>query len=86
MDCKKIGKYIKDVEIPIPLTKSAINTIISVIKKLIKLLVTFEIGNISLGKYTFLTIPPLLTTQAAHCKIVLLKYVQGINATIKKTV
>ena len=40
----------------------ATNIIIHDIKKFIAPLITIDIGNISLGKYTFFSIPPLPTT------------------------
>ena len=57
-------------------------TIISVeIKKLIIPLVTIDIGNISLGKYTFLIISPFPIIVNADCVIAVVKYVHGIKAT-----
>ncbi len=71
-------------ENPIP-ENSIKNNIITVeIKKFIALLVFIEIGKISLGKYTFLTILPLLITVKEDCMMVFVKNVQGINATHKK--
>ena len=55
-----------------------------IIVEIIKLtapLVTTDIGNISLGKYTFLIISPLPITVKADCVTAVVKYVHGINAT-----
>ena len=64
---------------PAPSTNAKI--IIVDIKKLTAPLVTTDIGNISLGKYTFLIISPFPIMVKAACDIVVVKYVHGINAT-----
>ena len=60
--------------------KKAIIIIVD-IRKLTASLVTIDIGNISLGKYTFLIISPFPITVNADCVTAVVKYVHGINAT-----
>lgn len=48
------------------------------IKKLIRPLITIEIGRISRGKYTFLIIPAFTFTLAIHATTVDWKNVHGI--------
>ena len=67
--------------IPKPVPNTNAKIIIVDIKKLTAPLVTTDIGNISLGKYTFLIISPLPIIVNADCVIVVVKYVYGINAT-----
>ena len=57
--CKNItsGKKTILAPMPIPLINKATTIMMQEIKKFKKLLVTFEIGKIALGKYTFLIIP-----------------------------
>ena len=49
------------------------------------LLVTTAIGNISLGKYTFLTIFPFAIIVNAACDTVVVKNVHGISPVHKNT-
>ena len=82
----KIRKYHNQfIFIPRPLTKTNITIIIVEIKKFIASLVTTDIGNISLGKYTFLIIFPLSIITPAPLITTLLKYCQGIKAQHKYT-
>ena len=53
------------------------------IKKLTKLLVTLDIGKITLGKYTFFIISALNNTEFIPALIALVKKVQGIIPEIK---
>ncbi len=55
------------------------------IKKLTTQLATTEIGIISLGKYTFFKIFPLLITEKLDEAIVVVKKFHGSNATIRNT-
>ena len=61
-------------------------TIISVeIKKLIIPLVTIDIGNISLGKYTFFTMFPFEIIVHADCDTDVVKNVHGTKPTHTNT-
>ena len=80
----KYHRILKDSPIPPNITNPKM--IIVDIKKFTPSLVTIEIGNISLGKYTFFMIFPLSITEAAPLRITDEKYCQGISPQHKYTV
>ena len=71
--------------IPIPLKITNANIITVEIKKFTASLVTTEIGNISLGKYTFFNMFPFSIIVNADLEIAVEKNVHGINPQHKKT-
>ena len=68
---------------PIPLNNTKSKIITQEIKKLMNPAVTTLIGKISLGKYTFLIIPPLIHTQLQPVVIQVVKKFHGITPVIK---
>ena len=77
------GKNTKCHDIPQPENITKTKIIIHDIRKLIRPLVTIDIGNISLGKYTFLIKLALFVIQVVPCKTTLVNQVQGIMPQIK---
>ena len=78
-----IGNKITYLWIPIPLAITNINTIIHDIKKFISALVATDIGNISLGKNTFLIIFSFPKIVVVPCCTTVVKKFHGITPTIK---
>ena len=66
---------------PKPYANKKISIITVDIRKFTAPLVTIDIGNISLGKYTFFIIFPLPIIAYDACDTVVVKYVHGIKAT-----
>ena len=79
-----IGKKITYFVNPNPYKRQNATIIIVDIKKFTIALVTIEIGSISLGKYTFLTMLAFAIIVYADCEMDAVKNVHGINPTYTK--